>query len=523
MPQNDDQLESEKNGDVPSQLSTTVGTVAGETATGDLVRMGKDEMNLVEYPFAALWKGAEAEAVISHEWETQHPVSGRKLQASWRVTGDPQHGLPNPSDERVYLVLMELTRSSAFANQAISFSRYDVLRRLGWSNNDRAYEMLAQAFERLMSVSITARNAFWDPGVKSFRNVGFTILDHYNIVAEKPGRKKKGQNELPVSSFKWSDVMFASFQAGFLKTLDLDFALSLHSPIALRLYRYLDKKAFNGRRTFEIELGVLCDRHLGMRPNPYPSKYKERLAGAHEELIEQGFLESVSYLPMKTKKSEKVCYTFVPRHVAALMEASVEATKEATEPVFHSETAKPAKSDAIIAGMMAPDKANVQTALLHRILDLKVSPDVARDLCERVPAAELQRQLDCLSDRDPRDPAAIFVKAVREGWEVPLKYFERQEAVERAQKSKTHKEESATRKAAQEALMRQQKASSQQESVHLDALWEKLDDESRLRLEKEATARLGILSQSGRAQGALLAMRRNLLRELLDRADDEPS
>ncbi len=49
-----------------------------------------------------------------------------------------------------------------------------------------------------------------------------------------------------------------------------------------------------------------------MTPSPYASKLKERLAGAHHELIERGFLASVNYREMKTKDAEKVCYSFSP-------------------------------------------------------------------------------------------------------------------------------------------------------------------------------------------------------------------
>ena len=182
-------------------------------------------------------------------------------------------------------MLLELTREAGFNNHTIYFSRYDILQRLGWNTDNRSYAMLQAAFDRLQGVTINAKNAFWNPKSRSFRNTAFNIIDLYDIEAEPPGRKKAGQRELPLSYFKWSDVMFDSFQSGYIRTLDLDFALALKSDIALRLYRYLDKKAYDGRDLFEIELFNLCIGHLGMKPSPYPSKLKERLKPAHDELI----------------------------------------------------------------------------------------------------------------------------------------------------------------------------------------------------------------------------------------------
>jgi hypothetical protein len=439
-----------------------------ELLTGEIIRTGKDELNLIEHPFASMWDKEANDAVIHYEWEARHPVTGKMVQASWRVEGSPTMGLPKPSDERVYLVLLELTREAHFQNQIINFTRYDLVQRLGWADTERSYKMLYAAFERLKAVSITARNAFWEPRVKSFRNVGFSIIDNFDIINEKPGRKPKNQDqvELPVSYFRWNDVMFQSFQAGYMRTLDLGLALSLKGDIALRLYRYLDKKAYDGRSRFEIELGSLCERHLGMRPARFPSKHKERLKGAHEELMARGVLAGVSYEPMKTKKAEKVCYSF-PSKTPALPADESDATADEAAPA-----------------------ATATPELLQQMLDLKISPDVARDLLASTPAEALQLQLDCLQDRKAQDPAAVFVKAVREGWEPPQKYFERVEAAERAKKAKAVAEAQKSEKAAQEAKKRQETASQEQQAAALDAMWEKLDARTRERLENQVREKL---------------------------------
>jgi hypothetical protein len=156
-----------------------------------------------------------------------------------------------------------------------------------------------------------------------------------------------------------------------------------------------------------------------------------------------------------------------------------------------------------------------QRALLQHMVTIKVSPDVARELLASTPIEALQFQLDCLAERDPRDNAATFVKAVREGWEAPGKYVQRQEAAERAVRAKQHQEASRARKAAEQAVEREKQEVAEQEASQLDVIWEKLDPKTRQRIETEAKERLGVLGQMGRAQGALLAMRRNLLREMM--------
>lgn len=556
-------------------------------------------MNLVEYPFASLWKNTEPGTEILHEWETEHPITGRSLKAFWRVTGDPKLGLPTPSDEQVYLALMELTEESGLHSPSVHFTRHDLLRRLNWPVDQHYYNLLRDAFTRLGAVFITSQNAFWDAKARSFKTIGFNLIDNFEILEERRGRKRREAREpeaqisLPMSFFKWNDVLFESFQSGYIRAIDLDFALSLRSSIALRLYRYLDKKSYDGRKEFEVELAVLCERHLGMKPCRYPSKFKERLFPAHEELLARRFLSGVRYEPMSTKKAEKVCYTFAERRGAGLpspggsidaapaapfedwpddaaegpddseAEAGGGASSEGSEssesrdeqPGEQQAAAAPSAAQAeapqvLVAGLARsgpPKSPGAQAAtstaasdttpaharalaldggrgeeereLLARMLELKVGREVARDLLQRVEPGALREQLDCLPDRAPKDPAAVFVKATREGWEPPRAFTDRREAAQRTRESsrarqQARQDEERGREARQasEAALQQ---SALEESARLDALWQSLNEAERSRIEAQARERLGVLGMAGRAPSALEAMRRTLLRAML--------
>ena len=476
----------------------------------EVIRHGLDEMNLTEYPFASLWKNTELRTEILNEWETTHPRTGKVVKAFWRVTGDPKLGLPTARDEQLYLVLMELTREAGMQSPTVHCSRYDIIKRLGWSFCERDYDVLRDGLTRLKAVTITSQNAFWDAKKRTFRITGEGLLDSFNMASEDGGRKSARAGSAPDSYFCWSSLMFKSFQAGYLKTVDLDLAQSFSSPLALRLYRYLDKKAFKTRRHFEIGLATLCERHLGMRTSPYPSKHKERLRPAHEELIACGFLQSVEYESMKTESGEKVRYTFGPRKGQALEAPASDPAGSLAK--AHSTPAQPA----LLELPLDPEPAELtaeQEKLLGQMLGLKISPVVAQSFLHSTGPEELQAQLDCLEDREPRDSAATFVRAVREKWELPGKYLQRQEAQERAKKAQTTQESHRAQEAAQRASTAQQRASQKVEEEKLDVLWEHMVLAEREKLDAEARARLGVLGQTGRALGALKAMRRNLMRE----------
>jgi len=252
--------------------------------------------------------------VIHLEWEEVHPRTGKMVQAEWRVSGDPILGLPGPLEERLYLVLMELSREQGFPQRVI-FSRGDILRRLSIADIAQNYATLHDAFLRLKTVTIDAKRSFWNAAAQDFSAHRMSnILDDVEVVDEGAGRRK-GQVSLALSSFSWSEVIYSSIVAGNIRSLSIDFALSLDLPLSARLFRYLDKHRTSDRNRnrdrFEIELHRLCEIHLGMTHARYASKLKEQLAPAIQELIQRTFLAGVDYEPMKSQEgAEKVVFYF---------------------------------------------------------------------------------------------------------------------------------------------------------------------------------------------------------------------
>ena len=285
-------------------------------ATKAVIRLGRDEMNLVEYPFASLrleTRGGDERVgtMIEKKWLVPHPNHpGRELDAGWSVSGHPELGLPTASEERLYLVMMELTHQEGW-HQTVHFSPAQILDRLGAVPNSRAYVTLRLGFARLKAMSVLARHCFWDnSGQRLIDTVGFSVIDDFTLDL-MVGRKKTGL--LPLSSWKWSDTIFASMQANYIRQIDLDFALSLDRPLAMRLYRYLDKKRYSkaGPRSGYTEgLQNLCDKHLGLADTRFPSVMKRTLDAAHAELIARGFLKSAAFEPLASGKGLKVVYRF---------------------------------------------------------------------------------------------------------------------------------------------------------------------------------------------------------------------
>lgn len=257
--------------------------------TKEQLRNGRDEMNLVEFPFATLSDRADGVQVLEFQVSDSDRVSGLPVERKLTVTGDPKYGLPTAKDEEVYLGLLQLTKfHTDFRTPDVQFTRHELIRLLGWTNNDWAYERIATALARLTGVRLFYQNAWRDNANKVFKDRGgFGILDSYTI---RDGRKGSGPVEDLHSEFRWNNVLFESFQAGYLKRLDYETVRTLGTK-AKRLYRFLDKH-FNppkyARLVFDLRT-LACER-LGFSRDYDAVQIRRALQPAVEELEALGFV-----------------------------------------------------------------------------------------------------------------------------------------------------------------------------------------------------------------------------------------
>ncbi|MBK6316618.1 MAG: hypothetical protein IPF53_20620 [Blastocatellia bacterium] len=63
----------------------------------------------------------------------------------WKVFPHPEKGFPGPIDDDVMMALLELTREQGGFEEGF-FSRYDLLKRLGWPINATYYTRLETSF-----------------------------------------------------------------------------------------------------------------------------------------------------------------------------------------------------------------------------------------------------------------------------------------------------------------------------------------------------------------------------------------
>jgi hypothetical protein len=335
--------------------------------------ISRDEMNLAEFPLTVLSTRSNPKLKTLEFHDTIRGKSGEVVDRHWIITGADRFGLPTASDDEVLLGLLKLTVDDGFRDRKVFFTRYELLRILRWTTEGRSYVRLQKALDRLSGVRIKATNAFYDNESKSHSTRNFGILDGYEI---NDGRSL----EPKPSFFTWSDVLFKSFQVGFIKKLDFDYYLGLQSAVSKRLYRYLDKH-FWYKSKVQINLFTLAHEKIGISRNyAYASSLKQQLDPAIEELVKRGFLAGCEYAG-KGKDTEVILFagTGKPRSIEAKREKVISTP---------------------IAGSQDPAVVSIEEQLVQELTERGIAAPQAQRLVSGRQPQELQRMLEIVSYYD---------------------------------------------------------------------------------------------------------------------------
>jgi hypothetical protein len=277
------------------------------------IKISRDEMNLAEFPLTVLSKRVDPSIKTLEFTDAVKGKNGDLVNRKWIITGADKFGLPTSSDDEVLLGLLKLTADDGVRQRKVYFTRYELLKILRWTTEGRSYTRLQNALDRLSGVRIKATNAFYDNESKLHSTRNFGIIDEYEI--------NDGRDTRP-SFFTWSEVLFTSFQVGFIKKLDLDFYLDLESAVSKRLYRYLDKH-FWYRSRIQMNLFTLAHEKIGISRNyVYASSLRQQIEPALDELKQRGLLSDYEFVG-KGKSTEIVLTASQPPRKSVAVHPSI--------------------------------------------------------------------------------------------------------------------------------------------------------------------------------------------------------
>ncbi|MCB1099219.1 MAG: replication initiator protein A [Verrucomicrobiae bacterium] len=222
------------------------------------ISAGKDELNIAEFPIAALANRMNPEIkTITYQDEIQDAKTGQLMPRSLTITGSDLYGLPTSFDDEVILGLINLSRGQGFQSPSMNFNRHQVISVLGWSNDDYYYQRIKESVNRWLGVTLYYENAWRDKGSADWKTGGFHLIE--SVTWGKDGQP---------SEIIWGKEVFKSFTAGNLKALDLDLYRQLSTPTARRIYRFLDKRFFQ-RAKWKFDLNKFAFHKIGLSQTAY--------------------------------------------------------------------------------------------------------------------------------------------------------------------------------------------------------------------------------------------------------------
>lgn len=257
---------------------------------------GRDEMNLVEFPFGPVT------ATSSKSFEVDHAVFDRQLKREvvrrLLITGSDAFGLPRPIDDQVLVGMKALTYESGFKSRKVRFSRYQLCKTLGWKTDGRVYKRLEASFDRIAGTTLKFKDSWWDKGEQEWKSKTFHLIDEVELCSKDRLDRKRIQSKstgLQLCSFTWNETIWKSFSDGNIKKLDMEMFRRVKAgrrkEIPLRLYRILDKRFYNSA-TARFELEKLCKGTLGLDAKYCPSEMVRILQRAADWLIACNFMSS---------------------------------------------------------------------------------------------------------------------------------------------------------------------------------------------------------------------------------------
>jgi hypothetical protein len=461
-------------------------------------RSGIDELNLAEFPLAAISDRIPPgmKTIVFDDTvfcrEQKHHVPRRLT-----ISGSDRYGLPTAKDADILLACIQISQLSGFAAPEVRFSRYEILKLLRWADDSRNYDRVATSLRRWKGLSIYSDRAFYDHEAKSWVNRDFGIFDSLTIYRREA---LQGASATGVSRFVWNEVMYRSFLAGYLKSLDWELYTSLKSPVAKQLYRFLDKRFYHGGRV-EIDLRELAVQKVRLSDQYNVAQMKRALLKGISELEDRWELKRLGE-ESRFVKQAKGKWTVVFERRARKAPVKPCATREIpSEPLPESTSAEDAES------------------LIHQLVKRGIGPGTADDLVAGYPWADIRTMLelyDWYNQRGHVRGPGFLVGAIRNPEKIVLpKGFESSAAIQA--KKQAEKNRIATQRDFRTRREREHAERQDARQKAFLAFWKALNPSEQEDFEREAlesaepTKRSGYLRAMGKSASPVFEQYRSII------------
>lgn len=444
-------------------------------AIPDSLHEGGDSLNFAEFPLGSIAERIDpSQKTLVYEDKIYDASKGEIISRKLTITGSDAYGLSTSTDDEVLLGLIQLSKLQRFSSRTVYFSRYQLVKLLGWPVNGQSYERIQQAFNRWSGVTLYYKNAWRDKTTNSWRDETFHILDNVSIDASETEKSRPRPNpnqvafEFAASSFKWNEVVYRSFQQGNLKALDFTFVMTLRSAISKRLYRFLDKRFYHSK-SLEFDLKTLAFEHVGLSRNAPTGDLKRKLQIGITELEERGFLKPLSHDARFTKIKAGIWRVRFQKAAPGDRESSAEQRTPSTQE--EPSTLSPLEKGLIDCGITAEKAAQL------------VAQHPADLILEKI---EVFRSL--MSDKSPkvsRNPPGFLIRSIEDRFAHPRNF---ETETQRKEKEEAKKKRQDDKLAREQRRLDREAAKEKAKQEAITKFWDSLTEEGRHHAEGEAFA-----------------------------------
>jgi hypothetical protein len=454
----------------------------------ELLRIGKDEMNLAEFPMTSLSdKPAPGETSLRFEDQIYDDRKKKLITRKRIIEGSKEYGLPTATDDAVILALIRLTQiKNGFALREVDFTRHELINLLSWPNKGQSYDRIAQSLHRVAGVTYHFENSWWDNRRKAWTTKIFGIIDNVDL---NDSRETDGQGILFTSKVVWNQTILDSFQAGYLRSLDFQLAMSFKHAISLRIYRFMGKR-FHLRPEWTFDLKDFAYEHIGLSRNyEGGTQIARKLNPALIELEQANFLEPLPEKDRFTKKGRDWSIRLVQKVSPLPLPVAAPLTDEAAQP-----------------------------PLLNELVKRGVTPSTAADLVQKHPAETIQAKIEVFDwmmekqdKRAAKNPGGYLCDSIRKDYATPKGFVGRTERERQAEARGQAELKDA------EDRHRKREAAAREEAMKkaVDAYIQRLAPAERQALEAEALAQANAETRQNMDDPAMRRFRDTLMLSLL--------
>ncbi|WP_235610493.1 replication initiator protein A [Deinococcus aerius] len=255
-------------------------------------------------------------------WDVQFVIDDRNARLTC-ISPSEYGGVPHGLDGDFATILNVMyLEQGAPEDGSVHTTAYQMLQRAGFADSGQYYAALQESLDRLKGATYTASESWRDHKRQRWTTVKFNIIEQ--IIADTQGDTSFGSGTS--LKIQLARPVVQSIRERYLKPLDMTFVLSLKRSLTRSLYRVLDAHRYDPHNpqepaaTFRIQLQQWA-RECKLRET-VPARIKRNLESAHTELVERGYLRSVTY--EGTRAETVIVYEF----------GDLPATPPAPEPVI---------------------------------------------------------------------------------------------------------------------------------------------------------------------------------------------